>query len=123
MASPSNQTPPPAESGRSYGDLPPELTSSILSRLDAVEVLTSARKVCRTWRQICSGPEMWRVIKIKHSDYETSPQLLKHVVTKAVDLSCGQLVHLDLQMWGMPHNLLRYVFDRYDFVFCKFKFL
>ncbi|XP_074359482.1 F-box protein SKIP19-like [Apium graveolens] len=112
MASTSNPQPLPADCSRSYADLPAELISSILMRLGAVEVLASARKVCKTWRQICSDPEMWRVIKIEHSDYEKSPQLLKHVVVKAVDLSCGQLVHLDLRMLRMPHNLLCYVFDR-----------
>ncbi|KAK1381997.1 F-box protein SKIP19 [Heracleum sosnowskyi] len=112
MACPSNPVPPPAERSRNWLELPVDLTSSILVRLGAVEVLMSARKVCKTWRQICSDPGMWRVVKIEHSDYEKSPQILKHVVTKAVDLSCGQLVDLDLQIWGHPYNLLLYVFDR-----------
>ncbi|KAL8091073.1 hypothetical protein AgCh_040253 [Apium graveolens] len=112
MVCPSNPLPPPAERSRNWLSLPAELTSSILIRLGAVEVLTSARKVCKTWRQICSDPEMWRVIKIQHLDYEKTPKILKHVVMKAVDLSCGQLFHLDLQIWGHPRNLLRYVFDR-----------
>ncbi|KAK1381995.1 putative F-box/LRR-repeat protein 23 [Heracleum sosnowskyi] len=112
MACVSNPLPQPAERSRNWLELPADLTSSILVRLGAVEVLMSARKVCKTWRQICSAPEMWRVIKIRHLDYEKSPKILKRVVTKAVDLSCGQLVDLDLQIWGHPYNLLRYVFDR-----------
>ncbi|WOH09169.1 hypothetical protein DCAR_0728624 [Daucus carota subsp. sativus] len=100
-----------AKSLRNWVELPPELTSSILVRLGAVEVLMSARKVCKKWRQICSDPEMWRVVDIRYSDCERSPQLFKHVFKKAVELSCGQLLHLHLQISG-DHLLLPCVFDR-----------
>ncbi|KAL3635184.1 hypothetical protein CASFOL_019731 [Castilleja foliolosa] len=48
-------------------NLPRELTANILRRLGPVEILSTARKVCTTWRSVCSEPSMWRVIHMESS--------------------------------------------------------
>ncbi|CAN6980190.1 unnamed protein product [Brassica oleracea var. botrytis] len=47
--------PPVMKRGRhgNWADLPPELMSSILLRID---VLENAQRVCRSWRRVCKDP-------------------------------------------------------------------
>uniref|UniRef100_A0A0D3B548 F-box domain-containing protein n=1 Tax=Brassica oleracea var. oleracea TaxID=109376 RepID=A0A0D3B548_BRAOL len=45
-----------------WSELPSELTSSILQRLGAIEILGNAQKVCTSWRRVCKDPSMWRKI-------------------------------------------------------------
>nr|XP_011468722.1 PREDICTED: uncharacterized protein LOC105352771 [Fragaria vesca subsp. vesca] len=59
-----------AESGRNpnrnWTKLPDELTSAILSRLGAVEILLSAQMVCMKWRKISTDPLFWRKINMRN---------------------------------------------------------
>ncbi|MCI38935.1 F-box protein SKIP19 [Trifolium medium] len=45
-------------------ELPRDITSNILQRLGAVEILKNARNVCPYWWNICKDPSMWREIHI-----------------------------------------------------------
>lgn len=77
-------------------------------------MLISGRKVCKTWRQICSDPSMWRVVNVKVSDELI--HIYKHlgkIIRQAVDLSCGELIELRLDLFG-DDDLLLYVSDRYN---------
>ncbi|CAE6137812.1 unnamed protein product [Arabidopsis arenosa] len=60
----SSSLPPAMEVGEyiNWTELPPELTSAILHRLGAIEILENAQKVCRSWRRVCKDPSMWRKI-------------------------------------------------------------
>lgn len=118
MTSPSIPPSPPAIPHRNWLELPAELTSSILQRLGTVGVLVSARKVCKTWRTICSDPAMWRVVNLGHScNFHVSDlgleSEMEKLAKKAVDLSCGQLVEFSVQDFASD-ELLRYVSERYN---------
>lgn len=113
---------PPAIPHRNWLELPADLTSSILQRLGTVGVLVSARKVCKTWRTICSDPTMWRVIKLGYCksnlhnfigpDFSLELEMEK-LAKKAVDLSSGQLVEFSVEDFASD-ELLRYVSERYN---------
>ncbi|VVB07868.1 unnamed protein product [Arabis nemorensis] len=65
MASSSSMPPPPLvkdEQSRNWSELPPELTSSIMLRLGAFEILENAQKVCRPWQRVSKDPSLWRKI-------------------------------------------------------------
>ncbi|XP_009118429.1 F-box protein SKIP19 isoform X2 [Brassica rapa] len=115
MAS-SSSSPSPSPTAMKEGDnypnwteLLPELTSSILHRLGAIEIVETARKVCRSWRRVCKDPSMWRKIDMRnlgdHGDmyYE---ELCRH----AVDLSQGGLVEINLCHFATD-SLLSYIAD------------
>ncbi|RHN76014.1 putative F-box domain-containing protein [Medicago truncatula] len=40
-------------------ELPKDITSNILQRLNTVEILTKTRYVCPYWWNICKDPFMW----------------------------------------------------------------
>lgn len=120
MTLPSIPPSPPAIPHRNWLELPSDLTSSILQRLGTEGVLVSARKVCKTWRTICSDPAMWRVVNLGHSDFESELEMEK-LAKKAVDLSCGQLLEFSVQDFASD-ELLRYVSERYN-DFCLMVFL
>ncbi|KAL0712699.1 hypothetical protein Bca4012_019677 [Brassica carinata] len=92
MASSSSHSPPPSTSVpqlmkpeepiRSWAELPPELISSILLRLNSIQILEKAQKVCRSWRRVY-----------------------------AVDRSQGGLREIDLWYFGTD-ELLNYIADR-----------
>uniref|UniRef100_M4ES04 F-box domain-containing protein n=1 Tax=Brassica campestris TaxID=3711 RepID=M4ES04_BRACM len=118
MAS-SSSSPSPSPTAMKEGDnypnwteLLPELTSSILHRLGAIEIVETARKVCRSWRRVCKDPSMWRKIDMRnlgdHGDmyYE---ELCRH----AVDLSQGGLVEINLCHFATD-SLLSYIADRFQ---------
>ncbi|ESQ45452.1 hypothetical protein EUTSA_v10010638mg [Eutrema salsugineum] len=113
---------------RDWAGLPPELTSSILVRLDAIEILENAQKVCKSWHRVCKDPSMWRKIDM-HTGlrcdgcyprpdcdqcYETlslSRRCYETMCRHAVDLSQGGLVEIDI--WRFCTNsLLNYIADR-----------
>jgi hypothetical protein len=111
-------TPPDLASGfRNWLELPREVTASILLRLDAIEILTSAQMVCSPWRKLCKDPSMWRTIHMRnpHSHWEI-PDLEK-MCRLAVDRSCGQLVDIFIEYFGND-ELLRHIADRY-FLYCS----
>ncbi|KAL6128753.1 hypothetical protein ACLB2K_072108 [Fragaria x ananassa] len=50
-------------SRRDWTEIPYDITASILSRLDGdTESLAAAEMVCKTWREICKDPKLWRTI-------------------------------------------------------------
>ncbi|KAL7102637.1 hypothetical protein ACP275_08G131000 [Erythranthe tilingii] len=87
--------------------LPPEITALILQKLDAVEILTTAVKVCTTWRRVCEDPSTWRHIKMKSSVGLSSSQLVE-ICRRAVDLSRGQLIDITIICFG-DNDLLQYI--------------
>jgi hypothetical protein len=94
-------------------ELPKDITSNILQRLDAVEILTSARNVCPYWWNICKDPLMWRTIQmtdIHMLQYNSST--LSKICRYAVDQSCGRLEDIFIKYFGTD-DLLKYVADRY----------
>ncbi|XP_024971953.1 putative F-box/LRR-repeat protein 23 [Cynara cardunculus var. scolymus] len=88
---------------RNWLDLPSDVMSNMLSRLDVLDILENAQKVCTTWRKICKDPSMWRVICL---DYWHETYMRKH----AVDRSQGQLIDITINCFG--DEILQYVADR-----------
>ncbi|KAK9267231.1 hypothetical protein L1049_009653 [Liquidambar formosana] len=99
-----------SDESRNWLELPPEVTSMILLKLGAVEILNSAQKVCSSWRKICKDPTMWRTIDMRNlgdlGDYD-----LERMAQHAVDRSCGQLVEINVEDFGTD-DLLKYITDR-----------
>ncbi|KAF5810691.1 putative F-box domain, leucine-rich repeat domain superfamily, F-box-like domain superfamily [Helianthus annuus] len=108
MASTSATEPPSAaEQTPNWLQMPHELMSMILQRLDAVEVLNSAQKVCTTWRKICKDPAMWKVINMLESDPDSDFDLEK-LTKHAIDRSCGELIDVNLE-WFCTDDLLDHI--------------
>ncbi|CAE6137990.1 unnamed protein product [Arabidopsis arenosa] len=126
------------EKSRNWEELPPELTSSILHRLGAIERLENAQKVCRPWRSVCKDTSMWRKIDmriprnlkiIEYDIYMNTENLdaeelrtfiafrsnilkrLGRMMCHAVDLSQGGLVEINIECFGTD-SLLTYIADR-----------
>lgn len=110
MTSPSIPAPPPANPSRNWLELPPELTTSIFHRVGPLDIFMSARKVCKTWRQLCSDPEMWRVMDLNYTGDLCDIDLRK-LAKKAVDVSAGHLVDLTLHHFA-DDQLINYIADR-----------
>jgi hypothetical protein len=102
-------------------ELPKDITSNILQRLGAFEILTSARNVCPYWWNICKDPLMWRTIKMTdiHMLHYGSSTLSK-ICRYAVDESCGRLEDIFINYFGTD-DLLKYVADRYSKYFVCFQ--
>ncbi|CAE6137728.1 unnamed protein product [Arabidopsis arenosa] len=110
----SSSLPPAMEVGesRNWTELPPELTSLILHRLGAIEILENAQKVCRSWRRVCKDPSMWRKIDMHNlGDWEDMDYNLEIMCRHAVDRSQGGLVEIDIWYFGTD-GLLNYIADR-----------
>ncbi|CAF1924100.1 BnaC05g05260D [Brassica napus] len=97
---------------RNWADLPPELTSLILQRLGAVEIVEKAEKVCRSWRSVGKDPSMWRKIEMRSLDpwqHKYHEKMCRH----AVDRSQGGLV--EIHPWNFCTNsLLSYIAHRFS---------
>ncbi|KAL6596938.1 hypothetical protein ACP70R_047072 [Stipagrostis hirtigluma subsp. patula] len=51
---------------RDWAELPPELVSSVFHRLDPVQIMLAADKVCRSWRRAARDePELWRRVDMR----------------------------------------------------------
>ncbi|WOG96154.1 hypothetical protein DCAR_0415485 [Daucus carota subsp. sativus] len=100
----------PAPPSRNWLELPPELTASIFHRVGAIDVLMNARKVCRTWRQLCSDPEMWRVVDLRYTGDLCDIDLRK-MARKALEMSAGHLVDLTVRHFA-DDELLNFIADR-----------
>ncbi|XP_062094874.1 putative F-box/LRR-repeat protein 23 [Humulus lupulus] len=88
--------------------LPRDVMASILSRLGAIEIMTSVQMVCKTWLDICKDPLMWRTIDMRIlGDTDTDLDLEK-MCSDVVDRSCGQLVDINIEDFG-TNELLRYI--------------
>ncbi|CAL5080333.1 unnamed protein product [Urochloa decumbens] len=78
---------------RDWAGLPPELISSIFHRLDPVQIMLGADKVCRSWRRAARDePELWRRIDMcGYSDLARRKLAdLDQIATDAVLRSQGQ---------------------------------
>ncbi|CAH8391004.1 unnamed protein product [Eruca vesicaria subsp. sativa] len=107
---------------RNWAELPDGLTSSILSRLDTVDILENAQKVCTSWRRVCKNPAMFRKIDMRNSeDMGYSIEIIKIVMgisgdnleimcRHAVDRSQGGLVEINIRHIGSD-SLLNYIAD------------
>lgn len=92
-----------------WAELPPELTSSILHRLGAIEIVENAQKVCRSWRRVCKDPSMWRKIDM-HNLGDCEDMYYEKLCRHAVDLSRGELVEINLCHFATD-SLLNYIAD------------
>ncbi|KAJ4876481.1 F-box protein SKIP19 [Raphanus sativus] len=97
---------------RSWAELPPDLISSILLRLNTIQILEKAQKVCRSWRRVCKDPSMWRKVDMyNHGDLGSIGFDLEIMCRHAVDRSQGGLLEIDLWYFGTD-ELLNYIADR-----------
>ena len=95
-----------------WTELPPDVTSMILSNLNAVEILSSAQYVCSLWRKLCREPMMWRNIDMHNlGDLWDLEFDLEKMARHAVDRSCGQLLSVFIEYFATD-NLLNYIIDR-----------
>ncbi|KAF7842922.1 F-box protein SKIP19-like [Senna tora] len=96
---------------RNWLDLPRDVTSAILLKLGAIEILNSAQRVCTSWRSICKDPLMWRAIDMYNlGDLFNMPYDLEVMCRHAIDRSCGQLVDINIEYFGTD-DLLKYISD------------
>ncbi|XP_051136830.1 F-box protein SKIP19-like isoform X2 [Andrographis paniculata] len=100
---PSPPTPPPP-----WIELPDDVTINILQRLDVVEILESAQRVCTSWWRICKHPSMWTVIDMEdYWPYNNSEIACR----EAVGRSQGQLIDISIEFFGTP-ELICYISER-----------
>ncbi|CAK9321244.1 unnamed protein product [Citrullus colocynthis] len=77
----------------------------ILQRLGAIEILHSAQDVCSSWRRLIDMRNFGEMYAL-YCD-------LKATCTYAVDLSCGQLIDINIEFFGTD-KLLQYIARRYS---------
>ena len=105
---------PPLRRRRSLGPvhpdwaagLPPELISCILHRLDPVQIMLGADKVCCPWRRAARDePELWRRIDMRGHEALSDRSLidLNQIAVDAVRRGRGQCQ----AFWGEEGNELR----------------
>ncbi|KAJ9565947.1 hypothetical protein OSB04_001913 [Centaurea solstitialis] len=86
-----------ADETRNWLEMPDEIMGGmILQRLNAVEILESAQKVCMNWRRICKDPAMWKVIDMD-TDFDTPYDTVK-LCKQAVHRSRGELIDITLHI-------------------------
>ncbi|KAG2330732.1 hypothetical protein Bca4012_019673 [Brassica carinata] len=94
--------------GINWAELPSDLTSSILRRLDSIDILENAQKVCTSWYRVCKDPAMWRKIDI--FNFLDKGHNLEIMCRHAVDRSQGGLLEIDIWCLGTD-SLINYVAD------------
>jgi hypothetical protein len=116
--------PPPDSTGefRNWLELPRDVMASILLKLGAFEILTSAQRVCLPWHKLCKDPSMWRAVDMRNPynhwvDYNN----LERKCRVAVNRSCGQLVDINVEDFGTD-KLLKHIADRYFLLYFLFGF-
>jgi hypothetical protein len=86
--------------GPNWLDLPRDLTENILERLDTIEIVMSAMRVCPLWWNICKDPLMWRTIRISYHNSDPYDDFrgmdLNLVCRLAVERSCNHLEDIDI---------------------------
>ncbi|KAJ9566039.1 hypothetical protein OSB04_002005 [Centaurea solstitialis] len=88
------------EEKRDWLGMPDEIMGGmILQRLDAVEILTSVKKVCRDWRRICKDPEMWKIIEIILPINGRNRDIYQKLTKQVVHRSCGELIDISLHFY------------------------
>ncbi|KAE8670623.1 putative F-box/LRR-repeat protein 23 [Hibiscus syriacus] len=100
-----------AADARNWLELPPDVTASILSRLGAIEILSSAQDVCSQWRKICKDPSMWRSIDMRNLGEWDKDYVHEKMCFHAVDHSCGHLLDINIEYFGTD-DLLLYIAER-----------
>ena len=93
-----------------WSELPSELTSSILQRLGAIEILGNAQKVCTSWRRVCKDPSMWLKI-VMHDLGESMEFDLEIMCRHAVDRSQRGLVEINIWHFATD-SLLNHIAER-----------
>ncbi|XP_010422438.1 PREDICTED: putative F-box protein At4g05475 [Camelina sativa] len=117
MSAPSSTLVPPLmmkdeEESRNWAELPSDLTSSILLRLGAVEILENAQKVCTSWRRICKDRTMWQKIDMRDLGNRRVGDLDFEILCRhAVDLSQGGLLEIHLDVFA-TNELISYIAER-----------
>jgi len=105
---------------RNWAELPSKLTSSILLRLGAIEILQNAQKVCKPWHRVCKDPSMWRKIDIDNrNDRAAFKYDLESMCRHAVDRSHGGLIEIEIWYYG-TNDLIMYIADRFCFSLALF---
>jgi len=102
--------PDPADEFQNWLELPRDVTASILMRLGAIEILTSAQRVCSPWRKLCKDPSLWRAVDMRNPDKLWEDYEVERMCRDAVDRSCGQLVDINIENFGSD-ELLRHIAD------------
>ncbi|KAL0352808.1 UNVERIFIED_CONTAM: F-box protein SKIP19 [Sesamum angustifolium] len=93
-------------------ELPREMTTTILQKLGAIEILTTAEKVCTTWRSLCQEAAMWQSIDMRNEgNLWEMPYDLEKMCRHAVDRSQGQLIDINVEYFGSD-ELLLYISQR-----------
>ncbi|KAJ4703052.1 F-box protein [Melia azedarach] len=100
------------EQSRTWAELPADITSTILSKVGAIDVLTSAQRVCSSWLGICRDPAMWRNIDMHNlGDLWDMEHDLEKMCRHAVDRSEGHLLSINIEYFGTD-ELLEYIARR-----------
>ena len=93
-------------------ELPREIATTIFLKLGAVEILTTAQKVCTSWRSICKDPATWRSIDMRNAgDLDDTGHDLEAMCRHAVDRSHGGCVDINVEHFGTD-ELLEYTTDQ-----------
>ncbi|XP_058752319.1 putative F-box protein At4g05475 [Vicia villosa] len=84
-------------------ELPKDITTNILQRLDTIDIVTSVRYVCPLWWNIFKDPLMWRtthITSVTHFPYYG--QLVK-ICHYAIKQSCGQLEDISMEKFATDY--------------------
>ncbi|KAL6135597.1 hypothetical protein ACLB2K_067824 [Fragaria x ananassa] len=88
-------------------DLPESLTVSVSSRLEVIEILKTAQKVCKTWHRSCKDPMMWRTINIcdiwvynDSTSWHKNAKKMEKICRHAVNRGLGNVVDISLENLG-----------------------
>lgn len=108
--------------GPNWLDLPRDLTSNILQRLGAFEILTSACGVCPLWWNICKDPicmcdyssyyNNFFFWKVSNNDYDKE-EMVK-ICCNAIERSCNHLEDIDIEGFGND-DILNCIANKYSF--------
>ncbi|XP_030512032.1 F-box protein SKIP19-like [Rhodamnia argentea] len=97
---------------RNWLELPREIATTILLKLGAIEILTTAQMVCTSWRSICKDPAMWQSIDMRNTgDFLEMDLDLELMCRHAIDRSHGGCVDINIEYFGTD-ELLKYTTDR-----------
>ncbi|PRQ57954.1 putative F-box domain, leucine-rich repeat domain, L domain-containing protein [Rosa chinensis] len=100
-------------SRRDWTELSGVVTGSILSCLGDIESLTVAEMVCKTWREICKDPMLWRTIDFmsNHTKFMFRPLLHYDIVKmcrRTIHRSSGIFVYVNVDYF-CNNELLKYI--------------
>jgi hypothetical protein len=99
---------------RDWSLLPLDALATVFVRLGAIDVLTGAGLVCRSWLDAAKVPDVWRVVDMTKNDeirFE-SFDVWRAMTVAAVDRSNGQLRVFAGKRF-VTEGLLQYIVERY----------